>query len=261
MSRIVFFPYNMGSASPIAMQQQLLNAGKVSIRARRDGTFRPRASDLIINWGNGGSPVSWVFPIGGLNLPAQVNIAGNKLLSFTRFKEVGVDTPEWTHSRDTARIWLSDGHTIIERHVLRGHSGEGIKVIRPDDPMSNDVPLFVKYKKKKNEYRVHVFNGTVLFTQEKRRERDRERSADESLIRSHANGWVFCRENIESDGRRDALAIKAIEALGLDFGAVDIIYNQKEDKYYVLEVNTAPGLEGQSVIDYTDAFVKYQQSL
>jgi glutathione synthase/RimK-type ligase-like ATP-grasp enzyme len=261
MSRIVFFPYNMGSASPIAMQEKLLTDGFSCVRARRDGNFRPRANDLIINWGNGGQPISWRFPDAGLNSPAQVNVAGNKLLSFEKFKQFDIDTPEWTHSRDTARAWLADGHTIIERHVLRGHSGEGIKVIRPDDPMSNDVPLFVKYKKKKNEYRVHVFNGTVLFTQEKRRERDRERSADESLIRSHANGWVFCRENIESDGRRDALAIKAIEALGLDFGAVDIIYNQKEDKYYVLEVNTAPGLEGQSVIDYTDAFVKYQQSL
>jgi hypothetical protein len=93
----------------------------------------------------------------------------------------------------------------------------------------------------------------VLFVQEKRRERERERTADESLIRSHSNGWVFCREDVEISPMLIATARGAVEALGLDFGAVDIIYNQHENQYYVLEVNTAPGLEGQSVVDYTRA--------
>jgi D-alanine-D-alanine ligase-like ATP-grasp enzyme len=36
----------------------------------------------------------------------------------------------------------------------------------------------------------------------------------------------------------------------LDFGAVDVIWNEKQQRAYVLEVNTAPGLEGQTVDDY-----------
>ena len=42
----------------------------------------------------------------------------------------------------------------------------------------------------------------------------------------------------------------AVKATGLDFGAVDIIWNNLQEKAYVLEINTAPGLEGQSVETY-----------
>ena len=46
-------------------------------------------------------------------------------------------------------------------------------------------------------------------------------------------------------------------SLGLDFGAVDVIY--KDGKWYVLEVNTAPNLTSQSdVLDrYVKAFKEY----
>ena len=41
-------------------------------------------------------------------------------------------------------------------------------------------------------------------------------------------------------GELRTTAEHAVEALGLDFGAVDIMYH--ENTFYVLEVNTAPGL-------------------
>jgi hypothetical protein len=259
MSRIIFYPYNMGSGSPIAMQAVLQGLGHTCIRARANGTYRPRATDLVINWGNARRPDSWVPPEGMLNRAEAVNIAGNKLATFDALKNAGISIPDYTTRIVDATQWLAEGHTVVERHVLRGHSGEGITITRPEDGILNDCPLYVKYKKKKNEYRVHVFKGTVLYTQEKRRERERERTADESLVRSHANGWVFCREDVAPSVGRDELAIKTVKALGLDFGAVDIIYNQKEERYYVLEVNTAAGLEGQSVQDYVNAILALQQ--
>ena len=44
-----------------------------------------------------------------------------------------------------------------------------------------------------------------------------------------------------------------IKALKLDFGAVDII-RAKNGKLYVLEVNTAPGLEERKLQIYADYF-------
>jgi D-alanine-D-alanine ligase-like ATP-grasp enzyme len=41
---------------------------------------------------------------------------------------------------------------------------------------------------------------------------------------------------------------------GLDFGAVDVIWNAQKEKPYVLEINTAPGLEGQTIADYAAFF-------
>ena len=48
------------------------------------------------------------------------------------------------------------------------------------------------------------------------------------------------------------LGVEAAKALGLDFGAVDII--EKNGRYYVLEVNTAPRLEGYSIERYSNYF-------
>ena len=80
-----------------------------------------------------------------------------------------------------------------------------------------------------------------------------------SHIRNHANGWVFCREDIKINNKNDLFnqALLACNAANLDFGAVDIIYNQKQKKYYVLEVNTAPGLVGQTIIKYANAILTY----
>ena len=42
----------------------------------------------------------------------------------------------------------------------------------------------------------------------------------------------------------------------LDFGAVDLIWNEHENKCYVLEVNSAPGIEGTTLQQYVTAFAK-----
>jgi D-alanine-D-alanine ligase-like ATP-grasp enzyme len=52
------------------------------------------------------------------------------------------------------------------------------------------------------------------------------------------------------------IAIGSVNILGLNFGAVDVIYNEKENKYYVLEVNTAPGLSGTTLEKYVDAIIE-----
>jgi D-alanine-D-alanine ligase-like ATP-grasp enzyme len=42
----------------------------------------------------------------------------------------------------------------------------------------------------------------------------------------------------------------------LHFSAVDVVYNDREKKAYVLEINTAPGVEGQTIQVYADALAK-----
>jgi glutathione synthase/RimK-type ligase-like ATP-grasp enzyme len=130
----------------------------------------------------------------------------------------------------------------------------------PDHPLVN-APLYVKYKKKRKEYRVHVFKGQVIDVAEKRRRRKDERPATfDGYVRNLANGWVFCRDSIVKPADLDGLAIAACAALGLDFGAVDVIWNEKENKCYVLEVNTAPGLQGTTLTNYTNAIYNWIRS-
>ncbi|MNN94301.1 hypothetical protein D3C81_2129010 [compost metagenome] len=73
-------------------------------------------------------------------------------------------------------------------------------------------------------------------------------------VRNLANGFIFARgEDALGNVPKDVLdqAVKAVASLGLDFGAADVIYNDRQKKAYVLEVNTAPGLSGSTLDGYT----------
>jgi glutathione synthase/RimK-type ligase-like ATP-grasp enzyme len=73
------------------------------------------------------------------------------------------------------------------------------------------------------------------------------------MVRNLANGFVYViADHFPVNVGEEAL--KALEATGLAFGAVDVIWNQHENKAYVLEINTAPGLEERTAVEYAKAF-------
>lgn len=147
----------------------------------------------------------------------------------------------------------------IARTVLNGSGGAGIIVVRPGDPIP-DAPLYTKYVRKSREYRLHVVGGEVIFYQEKRKKNGVEQTRDQALIRNHDNGWVFAENDIrlpESSVWENvkATAVGAVRALGLDFGAVDLVLARDNATPYVLEVNTAPGIESTRLLEaYVRAF-------
>ena len=114
------------------------------------------------------------------------------------------------------------------------------------------APLFVQYIKKAKEYRVHVINGRVVDVQEKRKRRSVENDLVDYRVRNSGNGWVYCRDDVDYGVELVDLAVDSVRCLGLDFGAVDVIYNSHYDKYYVLEVNTACGLENTTLDNYVE---------
>lgn len=120
-----------------------------------------------------------------------------------------------------------------------------------------NAPLYVKYIKKQQEYRVHVFNGSVIDVQRKMRRTD---TPDEDVnwqVRNHSNGFIFGREGVELSPTALTMCVASVQALGLDFGAVDMIHNERSDTYYVLEVNTACGLTGTTLEKYKTAILEY----
>jgi glutathione synthase/RimK-type ligase-like ATP-grasp enzyme len=180
-------------------------------------------------------------------------LASDKLRTFNQWSLHGVPCPEWTTDIEEAKGWLVDttnSPTVFCRTLTRAHSGRGIAIARlPEEVVP--APLYTKYIKKKKEFRVHVFNRQVIDVQEKRLSSNAPQG--NFLIRNHANGFVFCREDLVEPSSLRSVALAAVSALSLDFGAVDIIYNEKQDQCYALEVNSAPGLEGTTLEKYTNA--------
>lgn len=260
-SRAVLLPYKIGSQSAKKLAANLTRLLGVKVRrVKTNGLFRPRHRSLIINYGSGARPPVWPSRGRWLNDPAATSGAGNKLSAFRKFQQAGLSYPEFSTDRAVAEGWIRDGQVVVCRTVLNGHSGRGIVLSDETHPLVA-APLYVKYKKKRKEFRVHVFKEQVIDVSEKRKRRVEVRPPHfDGFIRNLANGWVFCRDNVVRPGDMEQLAIASCRALGLDFGAVDIIWNEHENKSYVLEVNTAPGLEGTTLVNYASAIHRWIMS-
>lgn len=76
----------------------------------------------------------------------------------------------------------------------------------------------------------------------------------DSIIRSNTRGWKFSSVKLENVNKGLAdQAIAAVNALGLQFGAVDCALDT-EKQAWIIEVNTGPGLEGTAFKNYVKAF-------
>ena len=256
----IIYPYKMGSKSARALSNELKRRGHRALLVRSDGRYRPYRNHLVINWGNSVVP-NWRHPTVGAN-PNQfqnsvqgVTRASNKLTAFRAMHEKGVSIPEFTTDINYVKEHWTD-KDVLARTILTGHAGNGIEHViwstfGTDDHIPR-APLYVKYIKKSVEYRVHVFNNEVIDVQQKRNRQGVPAEDIDYKVRSHANGWVFCRENVVPDPSVLNESIAAVNALGLDFGAVDVIWNNHYNRAYVLEVNTAPGLEGTTLTNYVN---------
>ena len=216
--------------------------------------FKGNPNKTVINWGSSKLPVE-VMKCKVINHPDKVILCSDKLNFFKRVSAEIV--PEWTEVMDEALSWVANGYTVCARTILNGHSAEGLVLMDKDHP-DNFVkaPLYTRYIPKKDEFRVHVVNGVVVDVQRKVVKKEKLDSGEDInwKIRNLGNGFIYQRENIVVPDEVKAVSTKAVEQIGLDFGAVDVVVDVKTQKPYVLEINTAPGITGATVKAYATAF-------
>lgn len=183
----------------------------------------------------------------------------DKIAQYKWFEANNIPALEFTTDVDTATQWVDDGQVVFGRKLLTASCGKGIVVLdgNKDGGILGaeflNIPVFTKYKKKKREFRVHVFRDAVVRVVEKKL-RSGWDGPRESKIRNLANGFVFCSCENEPEGIRE-LAVMAGKVVSSDFKGVDIGYNEKLGELFVIEVNSAPGIEGQNVQAYVNAIL------
>ncbi len=215
--------------------------------------FTGQRAPWVVNWGYPGVPLPWMERVRLLNAPRVIERVSNKLTFFQLIHEANW-IPKWAEERHVAEDWARDGKKVVCRTLLNASGGRGIVIASTVDELV-DAPLYVQYIPKKSEYRVHIFDGEIIDIQQKV-----SKAGGEPLdwkVRSHANGFIYQRANIHPPASVCDNANGAMAATDLHFGAVDVIYNEKQDRAYVLEINTAPGLEGQTVQSYARAIREY----
>ena len=247
--RIFIFPYKAGSSSAKALADAL-----VAKRIKLEGSnYVQRRTHRIINWGSTSCP----YDIGTYNWRDSIALCADKLRFFNELHCTGY-LPDYTTDKDVAVGWIHNGSSVVCRTVLDGHSGDGIVLADTEDELV-EAPLYTKYVKKKDEYRIHCFknnSGNIEVFHSQRKARRADCDTPNWRIRNHANGFNFVMGSCNPPDIVLDVAKSLFSRTGLDFGAVDIGYNERDNRATVYEVNTAPGLEGTTLTKYVDMFME-----
>lgn len=245
-------------------------AESINVNCRRLNDLRKahfgagvRAGDRIVCWGEALPAINGIQILNGAPLI-------NKFEQAQKLKEANVATVEVSAERRmTTRTQPETISTVIHNEEEAQRLIEGLNNLitafrRPAEewlprrfnhigghdllhPGTGDY--WVKKLNIKREFRLHIFGGKSIRAGVKVL---REGVTPHEWIRSFDAGWRIKYDGFSSTKPMRALAAKAVEALGLDFGAVDLA-ELADGKLIVLEVNRAPGVEGGTTETYAKA--------
>lgn len=254
---IIINPYKNGSRGAKRLKTALTGLGVQTFCMQREPKD-PKA--LIVNWGNS----DWDYDPPKIdrvvNEPGQLKTMSNKLRFFQAVGHIK-QVPEWTTEAAEAETWAGKG---LARQKLEGSGGAGIVIWEHGNKVPR-APLYVKYENKTHEFRVHMARGLrsidgfyPLLVQRKIFQKSVKMPVPKSWdVRNHTNGFVFVRESgyptpdcvlqLAKDFMKEHFPL-------LHFCALDVIFNEKKNRAFVLEGNTAPGLEGNTIEVYADYF-------
>lgn len=197
--------------------------------------------DYLIRWGTS-SRVNYVPSETTVNRRTAVSANTDKYDSLVQMADAGIPVPN--HSTD---------HNDLRRPIFgrdRNHrEGTDIEIYDTWSGVDRSRDFYVEEINADREFRVHVIDGRVAVAREKqhREEPSEDAVGNPERIRNYENGWRFVYPDDRPAGIH--MAVPAVEAMGLDFGAVDLVLDH-DGQPYVLEVNTAPSLSPPTLETY-----------
>jgi len=212
---------------------------------------------LVINLGST-DPSSYRGTI--LNTQDMVRAASNKKQARVAFQEAGVPIPSlFCRTRDISRSDLP----VIGRTSYH-KKGQGFWFCKTQQDLARAADRgathFLEFVSNTREYRVHTFiKGKYQTLPVEERTADHYVSVKVSEKvwqgkgtpnsaepqKNHQFGWIFLGQQNRRGEELDVVrysAKQAIATLGMDFGAVDVMYKLRTKQPFVLEVNSSPSL-------------------
>lgn len=192
--------------------------------------------DLVVVWGQ---RLDRALPCKVLNAKAPI---ANKYKELQLMQKAGVPVPEF--SRDRVPGWRG--------RSFHHQCGDDLLSDRYSDYFVKIIPNI------KHELRMHVFNGHVFRTGIKIH--DATEREHHPVFKTWNTGWVvsYVRRYLENIPTQKywRTANAAVKALGYDFGAVDLGLTE-DGAPVVFEVNSAPGLDGNTITRYAEQIAAY----
>ncbi|KKM76035.1 hypothetical protein LCGC14_1384150, partial [marine sediment metagenome] len=204
-------------------------------------------------------------------MSATFNITNEKLKPKfdDMVKEAGINVPKiFILNKKTKYRCFDENIFPLMARKLKHARGSDIIFLKTKSSMEKrwdrikNRDFLIKYIPKKYEYRIHVLGDKVVNVCKKIHSPKAVEEGDyiHPHVWSKDRGWTL--QTIEEEGLIEikVLAINAIEVLGYDFGAVDLIQG-KDEKYYILEVNSAPRLNKTRRKIYVKFFRKKEKEI
>jgi len=256
------------------------------------GTARPAAKfDKVICWGTKTKDNVNLAPKKVFNHPNNIQVNRNKLSALVKMKDVNCNVARF--SKNVADLEFP---MIARTKYHQGGAGFWLCLNKTQvtQAAKEGAQYYQKYIDIKDEYRLHVVDGKVIYAVKKvarknlkdafvnhytnyiinyagknninvdadslafilKRLARKMATGVDMIVRSNTRGWKFSKINIENlPANLKAQALKAVEALGLDYAAVDCCITDADDAY-IIECNTGPGLEGSSFDAWVKALIK-----
>ena len=262
------------------------------------GRNAPRNKDIIIGWGTKTSEDVNLGNTKTINHPNAIRKNRNKLSVLEMLKanrQLSSNVAKF-FSSDTVRraVEREDATLPLIGRTNYHQGGKGLWTCltktHVEKAISDGAQYFQEYIDIKTEYRLHVFDGKIIYAVKKvenpteagwmaqRKEvilshatknnvdlnvgtidyvlgrLVKEAVLPDRIVRSNKRGWKFSNVSINTlSAALKNVAIKSVEIVGLDFGAVDCAIHVG-DHPFVIEINTGPGLQGTSFDKYIAAF-------
>lgn len=219
---------------------------------------------MVIRWGTQ-EPIETNNKSIVYNKIPGLRIATDKAESRKIMAEKGVSVPGTV----TMDNYQDVNYPIIARPPIHSKGYNFIVLKTPKDFIAHYNPekfYYSEFIDKEREFRVHAGHGKVLALMEKIKPKNPNELAWNRAI-NDSDPFINVRwGEVDKQGIKCVLdeALKAIDAMGLDMGGVDVMY--KDGKAYVLEVNTAPTLNSSPYVAnrwgmyFTWLFKKNQRS-
>ena len=199
-----------------------------------------RGSRGDINWGRNQA---------NTKLNPDISNATNKRVMRELFAQYDVPTPKLVSISDLRSDYARGVYRKVVGRPDRHTRGRGFWLVSNERELAKALrgtrrkraaTHFMEYIEAPREYRVHIFLGKSI------------RISEKAHTAFHEYTTVKPQHNVKHVRKA---AKKAVKAVGLDFGCVDILAN--DDDCWVLEVNSAPGVGGSMPRVYADIFTKW----
>lgn len=237
--------YLLYSSATSTTGQTLLEELKKRGARLSGGTKEPSGTiDALIRWG---SVAALTKKVQGrvINSKRAIVAASNKGEALKLLDQSGIRVPKLLAPSE-----VKPEHFPVlgrkEHHVAGNDIVLCLQMKDLADARKLGCTHFTKYIPRQTEFRVHVWGDDVIKVSEKVLS-EPERNKD-PWIANFDEGYIFVSPKTKLSGQAKGMAVDAVATLGLNFGAVDVILGD-DGKTYVLEVNTAPGLQTDSSIE------------